>query len=238
MSDIIYSTKTGVKSSNTYNGLFFVDENGKYGLRIFSPLKPTTIGSNLKFITGEVDPNILGISSSPQRIIKLWEEYGMMGFPLEDIAQSLYVTELMDFVKSLIDSPNVRPMISPVTLLAEVIILLDSINKCKQITGFDERMNKDKRKLLDIVGSRNKDKQNFQKNRNVYEKIYTMHNEYITASYINEIVPIEFTDDINKPDFMVKDSGILIDTKMRLTNNKPAYNDPIDMEITNKAIFS
>jgi hypothetical protein len=99
----------------------------------------------------------------------------------------------------------------------EVIVLLDSINKCKQITGFDERVSKDKRKLLNIVASRNRDKYNLQKNIDVYEKIYALHNEYITAAYINEIAPIELTDDINKPDFKVIDSGILIDTKMRLS---------------------
>jgi len=33
--------------------------------------------------------------------------------------------------------------------------------------------------------------------RLVYEKIYTLHNEYATASYFNEILPIEVTDDIN-----------------------------------------
>jgi len=32
MDDIIYRTKAGIKSSNTYNGLFSIDENGKYRL--------------------------------------------------------------------------------------------------------------------------------------------------------------------------------------------------------------
>jgi len=122
--DIIYRTKAGIKSSNTYKDLFSIDENGKYSLRISSPLKPTIKGSNLEFITGEVDPNILGIHSSPLQIIKLWEEYETMGFPLEDIAQSLYLVELMEFIKSW-EAPSV-------TLLAEVIVLLESINKCKQ----------------------------------------------------------------------------------------------------------
>jgi hypothetical protein len=65
-----------------------------------------------------------------------------------------------------------------------------------------------------------------------------MHNAYLTAFYINEIVPIELTDDIDKPDFKVIDNGILIETKMRLTNDKPAYKDPNNMDITNKTIFS
>jgi hypothetical protein len=228
--DIIYRTKTGTKSSNTYNGLFSIDENGKYDLGIFFPLKPIIKASNLKFITGEVDPNILGINSSPHQIIKLWEEYETKGFPLEDIAQSLYVAELMGFIR-LWEVPSV-------TLLAEVIVLLDSINKCKQITGFDERVSKDKRKLLNIVASRNRDKYNLQKNIDVYEKTYALHNEYITAAYINEIAPIELTDDINKPDFKVIDSGILIDTKMRLSNDKPVYKDPNEINMTNKVIFS
>lgn len=98
MDDIIYCTKTGIKSSNTYNDLFSIDENGKYSLGIFSPLKPKTKGSNLEFITGEVDPNILGINSSAQEVIKLWEQYETTGFPLEDIAQSLYQVELRDFI--------------------------------------------------------------------------------------------------------------------------------------------
>jgi hypothetical protein len=230
MDDIIYHTKTGIKSSNTYNGLFSRDENGNYRLGIFSPLKPTTNASNLEFITGEVDPNILGIHSSSQEVIKVWEEYETMGFPLEDIAQSLYQVELRDFIRSW-QAPSV-------TLLAEVIVLLDSINKCKRIRGFDARLRKDKRKLTDIIESRNKDSRNLQKNIDVYEKIYTLHNEYSTASYINEILPIELTDDINKPDFKVIDGGIMIDTKMRLVNDKPAYNDVSDINITNQAIFS
>ncbi|HJT47492.1 MAG TPA: hypothetical protein VJ729_04860 [Nitrososphaeraceae archaeon] len=230
MDDIIYRTNTGIKSSNTYNGLFSIDENGKYELGIFSPLKPTTKTSNLEFITGEVDPNILNIHSSAEQVIKLWEEYEIIGFPLEDIAQSLYQLELIEFIRTW-QAP-------PVTLLAEVIVLLDSINRCKQIKGFNVRLSKDKRKLLEIIESRNKAKKNLQKNRDVYEKIYTLHNEYATASYINEISPIELTDDINKPDFKVIDSGIMIDTKMRLANDKPAYKDTSDMDLTNQSIFS
>jgi hypothetical protein len=121
--DIIYRTKAGIKSSNTYKDLFSIDENGKYSLRIFSPLKPTIKGSNLEFITGEVDPNILGIHSSPHQIVKLWKQYETWGFPLEDIAP-LYLVELMEFIKSW-EAPSVN-------LLAEVIVLLESINKCKQ----------------------------------------------------------------------------------------------------------
>ncbi|MGC2572393.1 MAG: hypothetical protein WA364_12860 [Candidatus Nitrosopolaris sp.] len=238
MDDIIYRTNAGIKSSNTYNGLFLVDENGKYGLRILSPLKPIAKGSNLEFVTGEVDPSILGIQSSPDQIIKLWEEYETKGFPLEEIAQSLYAVELMGFINSW-DTPSVTKLRAPsVTLLAEVIVLLESINKCKDIKGFDERVSKDKRKLLNIVESRNKDKRSFQKNKEVYGKVYALHNEYATASYIHENVPIELTDDDGKPDFKAINSDILIETKMRLTNNKPAYKDPNNMNLTNKAIFS
>ena len=116
--------------------------------------------------------------------------------------------------------------------------ILDSINKCKQIRGFDVRLSKDKRNSCSIIESRNKDRHNLQKNIDVYEKIYTLHNEYATASYINEILPIELTDDINKPDFKVIDSGIMIDTKMRLVNDKAVYKDTNDINITNQAIFS
>ena len=174
--------------------------------------------------------SILGIHSSPHEIIKLWEEYETMGFPLEDIAQSLYQIELIEFIRTL------QP--TSVTLLAEVIILLDSINKCKQIRGFDVRLSNDKGKLIDIIESRNKDRHNLKKNKYVYEKIYTLHNEYATVSYINEILPIELTDDIDKPDFKVIDSGIMIDTKMRLVNDKPVYKDTNDVNITNQAILS
>jgi hypothetical protein len=122
--------------------------------------------------------------------------------------------------------------------LAEVIVLLESIYRCKQIKGFDERVSNDKRKLLSIVESRNKDKHSFQKNNEVYEKVYTLYNEYVTASYIQENVHIELTDDDGKPDFKVIDSNILIDTKMRLANDKPVYRDPNDTNVTNKTIFS
>ena len=37
MDDIIYRTNTGIKSSNTYNHLFSVDENGKYCLVVLLP---------------------------------------------------------------------------------------------------------------------------------------------------------------------------------------------------------
>ncbi|MGB6530524.1 MAG: hypothetical protein WBF33_20660 [Candidatus Nitrosopolaris sp.] len=230
MYDIINHTNAGIKSSNTYNGLFSVDENGKYWLRIPSSLKPIAKGNNLEFETGEVDPSILGIQSSPDQIIKLWEEYETKGFPLDEIAQSLYALELTVFINSW-EVPSV-------TMLAEVIVLLESINKCKHIKGFDERVSKDKRKLLNIVESRNKDKHSFQKNKEVYEKVYALHNEYATASYIHENIPIELTDDDGKPDFKVIDSDILIDTKMRLANDKPAYKDPNDTNVTNKTIFS
>jgi hypothetical protein len=239
MDDIIYRTNAGIKSSNTYDGLFWVDENGIYRLGIFSPLKPIAKGSNLKFITGEVDPSILGVQSSPDQIIKLWEEYETKGFPLEEIAQSLYVVELVGLIKSCGTPSVIKSWESPhVTLLAEVIVLLESINKCKHIKGFDERVSKDKSNLLNIVESRNKAKHSFQKNKEAYEKVYALHNEYATASYIHENVAIELTDDVGKPDFKVIDSDILIDTKMRLTNDKPAYKDPNDTNLTNKTIFS
>lgn len=139
MDDIIFSTSAGIKSSNIYNGLFSVEENGKYWLRILAPLKPIAKGNNLEFVSGEVDPSILGIQSSPDQIINLWEEYETKGFPLDEIAQSLYVVELMGLIKSWDTSSVIKSWESPhVTLLAEVIVLLESINKCKHIKGFDE----------------------------------------------------------------------------------------------------
>jgi hypothetical protein len=59
------------------------------------------------------------------------------------MAQSLYYLELTDFIRSWLPPP--------VTLLAEIIVLLDSINKCDKIKGFDVRLSKDKRKLLETV---------------------------------------------------------------------------------------
>ena len=230
MDDIIFYTKTEIKSSNNYNGLFSINAHGQPSLGIFSPLKPKINGNNLKFITGEVNLIMLGIKSSPQQIIQLWEDYEQNGFPLEDIAQALYTVELREFFRACY-----RPI---ATLLAEIIVLLDSIKKCKQIVGFSKRVSQDKRKLLDLIEARNKDKENIQKNLEVYKKIYAMHNEYLTAFYINEIVPIELTDDIGKPDFKVIDNGILIDTKMIFTNDKSAYKDPNNMDITNKTILS
>jgi hypothetical protein len=153
-----------------------------------------------------------------------------MGFPLEDIAQSLYCLELTDFLNSW------QP--PPVTLLAEIIVMLDSINRCNQIKEFDLRLNKDRRKLAEAIESRIKDRWNVKKNREVYEKIYALHNEYATAAHINEITSIELTDDIDKPDFKVIDSGAMIDTKMRLVNDKPAYKDISETNITNQDIFS
>ncbi len=230
MDDIILYTKTGIKSSNTYNGLFSTNEDGTYSLGIFSPLKPKIKANNLEFITGEVDPKILGISSSPQQIIQLWEDYEQQGFPLEDTLQALYYIELTEFLSS-----SQRPA---VTLLSEVIILLNSIYQCKQIIGFSKRINQDKRKMLDLVNARNTDKKNIQKNIDIYEKIYSMHNEYLTAYHVNKIVPIELTDDIGKPDFKVIDNDIWIDTKMRFTNDKSAYKDPNNIDLTNRTIFS
>lgn len=230
MDDIILNTKTGIKSSNTYNGLFSTNEDGTYSLGMFSPLKPKIKGNNLEFITGEVDTNILGISSFPKQIIQLWEDYEQQGFPLEDILQALYCIELIEFLES-----SYRPA---VTLLSEVIILLDSINKCKQIRGFSKRINQDKKKILDLVNARNMDKKNIKKNTDIYEKIYSMHNEYLTAYYINEIVPIELTNDIGKPDFKVIGEGVWIDTKMRFTNDKSAYKDPSNIDLNNRTIFS
>jgi hypothetical protein len=65
-----------------------------------------------------------------------------------------------------------------------------------------------------------------------------MHNEYLTAYYVNKIIPIELTDDISKPDFKVIDNDIFIDTKIRFTNDKSVYKDPNNIDITNRAIFS
>jgi hypothetical protein len=90
MDDIVFYTKTGVKSSNTYNGLFSINENGTYSLGRFSPLKPKIKENNLEFITGEVDPMILGINYSSQEIMQLWKDYEQQDFPLEDILQALY----------------------------------------------------------------------------------------------------------------------------------------------------
>jgi hypothetical protein len=156
LDDIILYTKTGIKSSNTYNDLFSINEHGQPSLGIFSPLKPKINESNLKFITGEVNLHMLGINSSPQQILQLWEDYEQNGFPLEDIAQSLYTIELREFF---------RVCYKPIaTLLAEVVVLLDSINKCKQIVAFSKRVSQDKRKLLNLIEARNKDKENIQKN--------------------------------------------------------------------------
>lgn len=125
-----------------------------------------------------------------------------------------------------------------VTLLAEVIVLLDSIDKCKMIVGFSEKVKRDQKRLLSIIKSRNSDKHNTQKNLEVYEQTYAIHNEYNTASCINKIAPIEFTSDISRPDFKVKDSEILIDTKLRLENDRPAYKDPANVDLTNGTVLS
>lgn len=230
MDDIIFSTKTGIKSSITYNGLFLIDKNGSSKLGIFSPLKPKIKINNIEFLTGEVNLEILGIDSSPSEIINLWEKYEKDGFPLEDIAQSLYFLELTQFLKSGI-IPNL-------TLLSEVIVLLNSIDRCKQIRGFSQRLNKAKTQLIQLTKARNKNKQNIQRNRYVYEKLSSIENEFKIASYINEIAPIELTDDKNIPDFRIIDNGILIDTKMKLTNDKPAYDEHNDLIINVKNIFS
>ena len=226
--DIVYRTSTGIKSSNTYDGLYSISESGVH-IGIFSPLKPTIKGGNLEFITGQVDPNILGINSSPQLLVRLWERYESMGFPLEDIAQSLYFLELNEFIRSW------RP--HPVTLLAELIVLLDSIDNCKNMPGFDNRISRDKKKLKDSIKVRNKDKRSLPKNSKVYEKVYTIYNEYNTARYLDQVVPLELTDDVGKPDFRTKE-GILIDAKMRLSNDRPAYEDAKDVRLSNNAIFS
>jgi len=55
----------------------------------------------------------------------------------------LYYIELTEFLRS-----SQRPA---VTLLSEVIILLDNIYKYKQIIGFSKRINQGKRKMLDLV---------------------------------------------------------------------------------------
>jgi hypothetical protein len=75
MGDVIIRTKTGIKSSITYDNLFLVDEKGESSLLIFSPLKPKIKGTNLEIVTGEVDPRILDIHPYPHYLIRLWEEY-------------------------------------------------------------------------------------------------------------------------------------------------------------------
>ena len=92
--------------------------------------------------------------------------------------------------------------------------------------------------MLDLVNARNMDKKNIKKNTDIYEKINSMHNEYLTAYYINEIIPIELTDDIGKPDFKVIGQDVWIDTKMRFTNDKSAYIDPNNIDLNNRTIFS
>ena len=228
--DIVCRTKTGIKSTITYDGLYHVDASGKVSLDIVSPLKPTVLGGNLKFVTGQVDPNILDINSSPQYLIKLWEENEASGYPLEEIAQSLYLFELAAYLRS-------RQFPSH-TLLAEILVLLDGMNRCKGIAGFNQRMNRDKRKLLNIIGPRVKERYNLRKSLDVCELIWSMHNEYTTATHIHKTIPIEFTDDSSKPDFITIDNRILIDTKMRLVNDKPAYTETKDISISNMTIFS
>jgi hypothetical protein len=128
MDDIFYSTQEGIISSNKYSDLFEIDKNGKFVLNIFESLKPQIKGNNLDFMTGEVNPNIVGIKSSPHKIIDLWKEYEKKGYPLEDLMQSLYVVELSMFFQS--------QNISAVTLLVELDVLLEGIDKCKHIKGF------------------------------------------------------------------------------------------------------
>lgn len=122
-------------------------------------------------------------------------EYEKDGFPLEDIAQSLYVTEMTGFIRSGYKS------FLPVTLLAEVIVLLNGMDKCKMIPGFDEKVKRDRKKLSNIIKSRNLDRHNPQKNLEVYEQTYAIHNEYNTAAYVNQVTPIEFTGDKDQPDY-------------------------------------
>jgi hypothetical protein len=106
------------------------------------------------------------------------------------------------------------------------------------LRDFEKKSTETKKKLNNIVKRRNKNKKDFKENLRVYEKLYSLQNEYMIAKIIDEVTPIAFTNDEGIADFEIMSNGILIDAKIRLVNDKPVYIDKGDVTITFKTVFS
>lgn len=231
MSGIRCVDKEGrIMSSVDYACLYDSNGKGKFSLNIFSPLKPIVNDGNLSFLTGEFMPKILDISSSSEEIVKLWDKFESDGFPMEDLSQSYYVAELRSFFAS-----GVYPSI---TLVSDLILLITCIERCRNMTGFEQKYNRDKIKIQQLIKSRNSNPRDLKSNLTVCEKISHIENEYMIAYNINSIHPVEFTNDKGTPDLKVKNKNILIDTKMRFVNDKPIMPNPEKIDATIKTIFS
>jgi hypothetical protein len=164
MDEIQYRDKNGqILSSNTYDGLYDVDEKGDFHLNIFNSTRPVVKDRNLLFLTGEVSPTVLGITISPDEIVRLWERYEKDDYPMEDLGQSFYVAELLSYFQSKI--------LPSITLVSDLVILIHSIERCSNIKGFKEKQGRDKRKIQEVIGSRNLNPRDLKSNFTVCEKI-------------------------------------------------------------------
>jgi hypothetical protein len=184
-------------------------------------ISPVVEGNYVKVLNGKYPVEILETSSTAEELVQLWDQNNQK-LPLDELLLSLLQLDFIDY-------KNQKSPIYPRCI--ELVLLLDSLEKCKKIENFEMRLNKIKKLLRGLLRSNNA---NFSKKLvEIYEKIVSIRNEFYLAYLLNTVEQIGFTDD-KKADFYLINRKMYIDAKINIkidtTLNVPTKQLKIDFD--------
>lgn len=182
---------------------------------------PIAEGNYIKVLNGKYPVEILETSSTAEQLVQLWNQNNQK-LPLDELLVSLLQLDFIDY-------KNQKSPIYP--RFIELILLLDSLEKCRNIDNFERRVNKIKKLLKGLLKSSNANLIN--KLVEIYEKIVSIRNEFYLAYLLNAVEQISFTDD-KKADFYLINKKMFIDAKINIkvdtTLNVPTKQLKIDFD--------
>lgn len=111
-------------------------EYGNDAVQIKLPenIAPTSEDNCIKILNGRYPVRILETNATAEELVQLWSTY-KSNLPLDDLLLSLLQLDFMDY----------RKQINPIyPRCMELILLIDSLEKCKPIDNFENRLNKKK----------------------------------------------------------------------------------------------
>ena len=202
--------------------------------------KPQTINhETLTLSSCALDTRSFGCISSPSQLESLWSYFQTKGLPMDKITESLLVYDVDHLGKGMIPFPSI----------IEPILLIDSMNSCKDIKGVELRFTELKKELTAITNKQmyfdsqqNVEKQDYisyiKNTKDILRTTLSGINEFQITFAINQLLPVEFSNDKGKPDLILHSrKDIKIDAKLRLADINLRINSDGSIEIPTHALL-
>jgi hypothetical protein len=226
-------------ASVDYNPLFS-RTGGKPTFTFPNSYMPHAINQEtLRLSSCTLDTKSFGCISSANQLESLWNYFQTKGLPLSKIAESFLVYDVDHLGKGMIPIPSI----------IEPILLIDSMNSCRYIKGVELRFTELKKELTAITdkqiyfdSQQNVEKQDYisyiKNTKDMLRTILSAINEFQLTFAINQLLPVDFSDDKGKPDLILHSTkDIKIDAKLRLADINLRFNSDGSIEIPTSALL-